>query len=188
MASLVVLDMSAANCSFTLYPGWNQVGLSCRPVNKTPQNFTWSTGNITISIHAWYAGDEDDPWKVFNPHLPYWVEMDLERMDRYHGYWINANETGIANFSGWLTVPTELTLQKGKYYMFGWPHLETRDIRDAMAPIVNKHLRLYAYNETKHDWKIWYPYRPWLGQEFMYMGRQEAFWMEMDEEGVWLVE
>jgi len=178
--SLLVVETIPKNCTFLLKEGWNMVGLSCHPVSPNPKRLVADSNNEIASIHKYDSSDPEDPWKVYKPGLPDWVEMDLKSVDRYNGYWIYSQHDTMVNFSGTLRIPTLILLDPGWQFV-GYPQLESRNITNVLASIAGAYSIVYGYNETTSDWKV---YSPQLNHStFQWMKPHEAFWVNMIKSG-----
>ena len=184
---LVIIQPYVATCTFSLQPGWNLIGISCRPSNSSIQAFINESGLKLISIHAFDTNDTEDPWKSYNPDLPAWVEQDLNNLDRFNGYWVNSREKHIVNFTGEVVEPTMVELVAG-WNLVGFPNLDKVNISDSLKTINNEYSIVYAYNSTDGDWKVYDPNQPWSTQDLQYMSHNLGFWIKMLTPGVWRVD
>lgn len=68
--------------------GWNLVGYpSGRPADLPDALLNGSAGAECTLVYAYRAGDEEDPWKVYDPDAPAWAN-DLTAMSPGWGYWV----------------------------------------------------------------------------------------------------
>jgi hypothetical protein len=184
---MVVIVKVPVNCSFALSSGWNLLGLSCEPNNSTPWSLVNNPNNSITSIHKYSSNDIDDPWKVYAPGLPSWVVLDLDRLDRVNGYWINSRNDSLVHINGTLRLPTFASVGSG-WQLLGYPQLERRNISAALASLSGKYVSAYSYNETSGQWKTYLPNKAWKTQGFKWMNPHEGFWINMREQGEWQVE
>jgi hypothetical protein len=70
-----------------LEKGWNLFGWTSNETKNITVALVSIKGKYT-AVHAYFANDSVDPWKVYNPTLDYSMS-DLKYMIPYHGYWIN---------------------------------------------------------------------------------------------------
>jgi hypothetical protein len=70
--------------------GWNLIAYpipETRPVITALQSISGTYG----MVYAYEPGDLSDPWKLFAPDVPAWVN-DLDYLEFGHGYWISATQ------------------------------------------------------------------------------------------------
>jgi hypothetical protein len=83
-----------------LYPGWNNFAYpvyGSRPVTESLASIQGHYG----SVYLYDPGDPADPWKLYDPNVPAWVN-DLEALSFGHGYWISMTQDIAA--SGGITL------------------------------------------------------------------------------------
>ena len=70
-----------------LYQGWNLFGWTSNETRNITIALQGINGSFT-SVHAYFANDSLDQWKVYNPSLDISLS-DLRYMIPFYGYWIN---------------------------------------------------------------------------------------------------
>ncbi len=185
--SLTIIEVFYEDCNITLYEGWNLVGLSCELINKTPYSLINSTNNSIISIHKYNSDDVDDPWKVYRNDLPEWVVLDLPRVDRYNGYWVNVKNNITVQLNGTLKTPTNIILDPG-WQLVGYPNLHRRNVSYSLSSMKGGYSRVYSYNESRKDWQVYNPALNWEDQSLQYLTAFQGLWINVTERGAWYVD
>lgn len=75
-----------------LYDNWNLAGFP-KNGSRNITNITTNLNNTWGSIHLYNASDAADPWKVHNPSLPAFNDLDF--LVPGYGFWINMTEARI---------------------------------------------------------------------------------------------
>ncbi len=71
-------------------PGWNLFAYPV-PQTRSVDETLLSVPEVVKTVFGYDSGDVDDPWKVYDPSVPPWVN-DLENFEFGHGYWISVTE------------------------------------------------------------------------------------------------
>jgi hypothetical protein len=93
MAQEVTLPIAGTEpitTNIPLYSGWNLVGYPAVSGSDLPGALSAISGKYNL-VMAFHADDLADPWKLFDPAAPVWVN-DLTAMEPGWGYWIDATE------------------------------------------------------------------------------------------------
>jgi hypothetical protein len=79
-------------------PGWNLIAYPITE-NRLISDALQSISGTYTMVYGYDANDAVDPWKLFAPDAPDWVN-DLERMEFGHGYWIYVTRNTILRMQG----------------------------------------------------------------------------------------
>lgn len=161
-------NMSA--CNVTLQKGWNFISFFCVEEADGAPVETFFT-NLSGQYESIFAYDPIQGWKAYNPDLPSWVVLHLQRISRKEGYWLNMKNTTHFYRDSWVSGTT-ITLQPG-WNLVGWPLNEERNISDMVANISIEIIWYYDNSQKK-----WYYYRNATDHTFTKFKPYGAYWIK----------
>jgi carboxypeptidase D len=169
-------------------PGWNLVALPRVPADPAPAAVLAPiTGSYDL-VYAYDACDLTDPWKVYDPAAPPWVN-DLTQMDVRHGYWLRDTTAVTLTLTGALPGPTSIPLcvggtsPSGGWNLIGYPSTAAVPLPDALASITGKYDLVYAYDasDPADPWRKYDPLAPPWVNTLTEMGPGRGYWLRMTE-------
>ncbi|MBN1503282.1 hypothetical protein JW930_07120 [Candidatus Woesearchaeota archaeon] len=180
---LVILNVTSAQCNFTMEQGWNLVSIPCLPQNEPVDNVTTTINTSVLSIHSYTPGSAD-PWNAYNPSLPWWVVNDLVEFDRKKGYWINLNESAFFYLDRGTASPNVIGLSAG-WNLVGYPTMTIRNINDSLANIYPNYLIVYRYNTSADSW---FEYNISAGGNLYNLSPYQGYWVQMNISDTWIID
>jgi len=92
---LIVEGTPPSSTNISLKSGWNLIGYPSTEVQGLPGILT-NFGVSDFIIVMTYDASDSDPWKMFDPFGPPYIN-DLQELTPGKGYWINVNQDSIWN-------------------------------------------------------------------------------------------
>jgi hypothetical protein len=151
------------------------------PANPAPAAVLTSVTGKYDLVYAYDACDTADPWKVYDPAAPPWVN-DLTQMDVRHGYWLRDTTPATLMLTGTPPGPTNITLCVN-WNLIGYPSTAAVPLPDALASIAGKYDLVYAYDasDPTDPWRKYDPLAPPWVNTLAEMGPGKGYWLRMTE-------
>jgi hypothetical protein len=161
--------------------GWNLIAIPLVPANPAPAAVLTSVTGKYDLVYAYDACDTADPWKVYDPAAPPWVN-DLTQMDVRHGYWLRDTTPATLMLTGTPPGPTSITLCVS-WNLIGYPSTAAVPLPDALASIAGKYDLVYAYDasDPTDPWRKYDPLAPPWVNTLAEMGPGKGYWLRMTE-------
>lgn len=152
--------------------GWNLVSIHIIPDDPTlPKLFSSIDGFYDI-VWAYDGCDGADPWKRFNPNVPF--GNDLISLDCTMGFWIYMNAAATLTVTGTLPAATDIPLcdDANGWNLVGWPASEASTLPGALSAVDG-----FYDNVLTYPWKRYVPGKPINDLTEMEPGR--GYWIHV---------
>jgi hypothetical protein len=184
---VAIVKRTSMNCSIPLYPGWNLVSMPCMTENSARDIMLQTIAGNYSSIHTYDISNTTDPWKSYNPEMPWWVIQDLSSISEKNGYWIQMKTNTSWDVQGDLYLPVLIPMYKG-WNLVGYPYNTTQYINESLITIDGSYSAVYAYDANESKWLMYYAYLPsWVSQNLTNMSMYFGYWINMTQDDVWVV-
>jgi hypothetical protein len=144
-STVFILNATPVTCNFTAYTGYNIVSVPCI-YTATPINDVLSAGAPVGAVYQYIPGSQD-PWKVYNPNLPWYAISDLQTLSRRSGYVVVMNGPLSVAFNGSVPSSTIVPITTG-WNLIGYPSTTPRNVTDAFDGINASYNKIVAYNKS----------------------------------------
>jgi len=182
-----VISRVALNCSIFMVEGWNLVSMPCVTKNNSRDPMLTTINDSYLSIHTYKITDTLDPWKSYNPNLPWWVVQDLDKITELEGYWIRMSYNDTWLVDGKVIWPILIPMFRG-WNLVGFHSNVTMRMNDSLQTIDGSYSAVYAYNANTSQWMIYYPWLPpWVSQNLTNMSLYFGYWINMTQDDVWVL-
>lgn len=179
LTKVEIADIIPSNCTFNLTSGWNYVSFHCIASSVYREEVLSSINDSYSRIFAYNAFDTIDPWKSYNPELPYWAVQQLNYMGRTSGYIILMNEDAEYVYAGYKR--SSIVQLRPGWNLIGYPDNESVMINNSLDGILynqimtydNGTLLIYIPNSTNNSLTYFEPYK--------------AYWINSTASQNWLV-
>jgi len=159
----------------SLKEGWNLISLPLQPEDLSIASVLAPiSGNYGI-IWAYDASDSLDPWKKYDPSVPF--GNDLLEMEAGSGYWILMGAEDTLPVTGSLPVLPVSGLEPG-WNLIGYTSLSSQPITDVLSSISSNYSIVWAYDasDTADPWKKYDPSVP-FGNDLTEMEPGKGYWI-----------
>ena len=162
-----------------LVAGWNLISLPEEPADPDPAAVLAPIAGSFARTWAYEACDPE-PWKLYDPADP--AASDLTQLDTTQGLWIEADAAIELPSEGVMPVATTFDLCVG-WNLIGFPAGQARHVRNALAPIEGKYLRLFGYapNDVMDPWQIFDVAVPEWANDLKVMEPGRGYWILVTE-------
>jgi len=188
-----LFPVQSKNCSFHLYPGWNQVSFYCLGMFTDRSQVLQSVDGYYGSIFEYLPNVANGTWISYNPYIPNWTIQQLNHMSRTSGYWIymysdtNTNDTNITDTSTNFTYAgiysdSKIYLYKG-WNLVGYPNKNTADINISLIGIpftVVKH-----YDTMGDSWSVYT--NGTTGNTLNKFETYKGYWINVSDDSQWTI-
>ncbi|HII00387.1 TPA: hypothetical protein HA351_01620, partial [Methanosarcinaceae archaeon] len=154
--------------------GWNLISIPVTPEDPSISSvLSGISGNYSI-VWAYDAGDASDPWKKYDPSVPF--GNDLTDLNSGKGYWIMMTSNDILSVTGTLKE-NGFALEPG-WNLIGYDSLSSQPIADALAPVDGSYSIVWAYDagDSSDPWKKYDPSVP-FGNDLLEMEPGRGYWI-----------
>jgi hypothetical protein len=86
--------------NISMYSGWNLISIVCAQNDTSLTTVLSPIGGNYSSVEAYYASDNADPWKKYDPSVPPFIN-DLNNIAPEYGYWFNMSANDTWEVYGW---------------------------------------------------------------------------------------
>jgi hypothetical protein len=160
------------------------VSTSLAPSNPPPTGTLESIAgsyNLIWGYDACDSSQPPDPWKLYNPSAPPFVN-DLEEMTAQGGYWLDMTTSASWQVPGLRSAATTFTLCPG-WNLIGYPARDNRPPAEVLTGIVGKYNLVYGYDaaDTVDPWKKYNPTGPPYANDLTEMRPGFGYWVRMTE-------
>jgi 5-hydroxyisourate hydrolase-like protein (transthyretin family) len=173
-----------------LATGWNLIASPLYPTTPEPAAALSSIGgsyNLVYSYQGCDASTPPDPWKVFDPAAPPFVN-DLAALGPRYGYWLNMTGPATLTLLGARPQVIGIPLCPG-WNLISYPKISAVAITTALAGIAGKYTLVYAYDaaDTADPWKMYNPKAPGPANDLTQMGPWLGYWINMSQAATLIV-
>ncbi len=164
-----------------LLPGWNQVSLPEIPTSSDPATALNAIGGSYHKVYAYNGCDAADPWKIYDPNDL--AASDLTTIGVEQGILIDA--TAAVNLPSDGTLPDSTTIQLCTgWNLIGFPSAYPRHVKSALAPILDKVVRVYAFDpfDLADNWKFYEASAPAWASDLDTMLPGKGYWVLVTED------
>jgi hypothetical protein len=169
-------------CNITFVSGLNLVSFFCIP-NAISVNQVVG-GLLNLEAVFEYQEGSNDPWKIYNPHLPSFVVQDLQSMSRIKGYWVIMNSNENFSLEGLLRVPNYINLVPG-WNLVGYPTNKIKPVNESFVTIDGNFTEVRTYLPSTGGFISYIPGTGGaLNQTEPYFG----YWVNVTVGEVWVVD
>ncbi len=164
-----------------LLPGWNQVSLPEVPASSDPASVLAAIGGSYHKVYTYNCCDATDPWKVYDPNDL--AASDLTTIDVEQGLLIDATAAVSLPSDGTLPDSTTIQLCTG-WNLIGFPSAYPRHVKSALAPILDKVVRVYAFDpfDLADNWKFYEASAPAWASDLDTMLPGMGYWVLVTED------
>ncbi len=164
-----------------LLPGWNQVSLPETPASSDPATALNAIGGSYHKVYTYNGCDDADPWKVYDPNDL--AASDLTAIGVEQGLLIDATAAVSLPSDGTLPDSTTMQLCTG-WNLIGFPSAYPRHVKSALAPILDKVVRVYAFDpfDLADNWKFYEASAPAWASDLDTMLPGMGYWVLVTED------
>ena len=164
-----------------LLPGWNQVSLPEVPASGDPATVLAAIGGSYQKVYTYNGCDAADPWKVYDPNDL--SASDLTTIGVEQGLLIDATAAVSLPSDGALPDSTTIQLCTG-WNLIGFPSAFPRHVKSALAPILDKVVRVYAFDpfDLADNWKFYEASAPAWASDLDTMLPGMGYWVLVTED------
>lgn len=171
-------------CDIPIYTGNNLISFHCItgmfPLNFVLENLTRL--NEYNSIFEYNQNDITDPWKSYNPTLPFWVTSDISMIKPEKGYWIIANTNTKITFEGYVNTKQSIQLYSG-WNLVGYPREINKTPAVAFSSLDGKYDLVLQYKKITNTW---YYYAPGdLTSTLTNIEKDYGYWIHLNQDAIW---
>lgn len=171
-----------------LRSGWNLVSIpfSIETVPITQYFFSSNLSKIE-KILTYKASDPSDPWKVYDPNAPSYVN-DLTKIDESLGLWIKSKENINLILYGKFLPGSNLPLISG-WNLVQYPGNQKKSVTEALASISGKYEKILYYQSTdlQDPWKVYDPAAPSYVNDLTELTPGGGYWIKVKENCNWII-
>lgn len=170
-------------CYFPLEPGIDIISFNCISNRYDRASVFNNTDTGQIAGMYAYVPSSADPWKVWNPQLPWWVVHDLDTVSRLQGYVIRISGNGtIVNHTGFLAGTSNIPVVAGAN-LVGYPSVTNDTLPDALTTINGTFRSIRTIRNGS-----WLSYGSDGNGTLSDLRPYEGYWLNMTASGTWTVE
>jgi len=138
------------------------------------------SGSYSI-VWAYDASDSADPWKKYDPSVPF--GNDLSEIKPGRGYWIMMTADDILSVTGSLPEKSIPDMGSG-WNLIGYNSLTEEPVADALSSVSGDYSIVWAYDasDSADPWKKYDPSVP-FGNDLTDMGPGKGYWIMMEPSG-----
>lgn len=167
-----------------LHRGGNLVALPLAPYNPGVPDIVSplvDSGRLR-RIYALDACDSGDPWKVYDPHAPDFVN-DLDTIDETMGVWVSMAEGAAWEVAGITPTNTSIPLCPG-WNLVGYPAEQRRPVTEVLAPIAGRYDRVFAFEagDPEDPWKVYDPGVPDFANDLAEFQPGFGYWIKIKDD------
>jgi len=162
-------------------PGWNLLSIPEEPADTSPAAVLEAVGRAYTHAIAYDACDAADPWKLYDPADP--AASDLTAIETTLGFWIEATLPVDLPSQGTLPPSTSIRLCAG-WNLIGFPAAQARPVRNALASIEGKYLRVFGYKAfaAEDPWDGFDVSFPEWGNDLKILQPGRGYWVLVTED------
>lgn len=168
--------------------GWNLISIpfSIGVVPLTQYFFSSNLSKIE-RILTYKASDPNDPWKVYDPAAPSYVN-DLIEVSESLGLWIKAKENMNLILYGRFLPSSTLPLVSG-WNLIQYPGNRKKSVPEALSSISGKYERILYYQSTdpQDPWKVFDPSAPSYVNDLLELIPGGGYWIKVKENCNWTI-
>lgn len=171
-----------------LRAGWNLISIPFF-IGVVPLTQYFSPSNLSKieRILTFKASDPKDPWKVYDPNAPSYVN-DLTEVNENLGLWIKAKENMNLILYGKFLPGSNLPLISG-WNLVQYPGNQKRSVSEALSSISGKYERVLYYQSTdlQDPWKVYDPTAPSYVNDLSELLPGGGYWIKVKENCNWII-
>lgn len=171
-----------------LRAGWNLISipLSIGLVPLTEYIFPSNLNKIE-KILTYKASDTNDPWKVYDPSAPSYVN-DLVELNETLGLWIKAKEDMNLILYGKFIPNSNLSLSVG-WNLIQYPGIQKKPVTEALSSISGKYEKILYYqaSDLQDPWKVYDPAAPSYVNDLKELEPGGGYWIKVKENCTWII-
>jgi subtilisin family serine protease len=184
---------TAVSLQVPLAVGWNLIALPLVPADPAPSAVLAGISGSYNVVYAYDACNAADPWQVYDPAAPPWVN-DLTQMDVRRGYWLQATAAVTLTLNGAPPGPVSIPLcvsetASGDWNLVGYPAAAATPLPGALASIAGQYDLVYAYDaaDPADPWQVYDPAGPPWANDLTALGPGWGYWIRMTEAGALII-
>ncbi len=182
LSSIGTTSTPTSTKSIGLFEGLNLVSLPLAPDGLlTPAQVLASIDGNYERVYAYSGCDAADPWKVYDPSVPDFVN-DLNSVDPRIGLWVQMSASDVLTVTGVTPALTDIPLCAG-WNLIGYPGKDRRPVAEVLAPIAGLVERVYAFDagDTDDPWKLYDPAIPAFASDLTEFKPGFGYWIKIKD-------
>lgn len=168
--------------------GWNLISIPFSIGVVPLTQYFFPSNLIKIEkILTYKAKDTNDPWKVYDPAAPSYVN-DLIEINESIGLWIKAKENMNLILYGRFLPGSTLPLVSG-WNLIQYPGNTKKSVVDALSSISGKYEKIIYYQSTdlQDPWKVYDPSAPSYVNDLSELIPGGGYWIKVKENCNWTI-
>lgn len=168
--------------NITLFKGWNLISLPLKQANTSIAEVLSSINGKYTLVRVYNASDTSDPWKTYNPAIPF--ANDFDDIDHTMGIYIYMTSNETLTITGEPQNSTNISLTRG-WNLVGYPALTARTPAMAFSSISGNYI-VKMYDATEGLWKTYDSTNP-DGSDLKIIEPGYGYWVYVNDNEVWAV-
>jgi len=182
---------TAAQAHIPLVQDWNLISTPVLPTDASMAAVFEGLGEWLDVAYAHDAAAAADPWKVYDPSAPAFVNS-LSRVDVGMGVWVRSTAATTLAVEGLSPGVTTVPLHEG-WNLVGYPSATMRPVAEALASISGHVVTVYGYDTSApgDPWQVYDPapsLAPGLTDGALtHLTPGKGYWFDVDAACDWVV-
>lgn len=165
----------------SLKTGWNLIAAPALTASSSILDFLAPLAGLYEMVYAYIGSDSVDPWKIFNPTAPSYVN-DLQSVDSSMGIWIKMKQNAEFLLPGKFPSSSTVPLFTG-WNLVSYRGNRSSPIGEALSSISGKFERVMTHKaeDMSDPWKIYDPLAPSYVNDLSVMEPGLGYWIRVKE-------